>query len=95
MPPFLMGYQLDYALFSKSGRVSQEANHILQADGPHHWFGNSWLPVSDDRELWFNQPLKLPQAMEKVYQKMKHDADKERALTGLKPEKDWARFSNT
>ena len=92
MPPFMAGYQLDYALFSKSDKIYAEAESIRNAEGPHRWFGQAMLPSSDDRELWFNQPVQLPSAMRPAYEKMKRASDAELAKRGLPAKRDWARF---
>eukprot|EP00658_Telonema_sp_P-2_P083637 TRINITY_DN9111_c0_g1_i5.p2 TRINITY_DN9111_c0_g1~~TRINITY_DN9111_c0_g1_i5.p2 ORF type:complete len:120 (-),score=18.26 TRINITY_DN9111_c0_g1_i5:198-557(-) len=93
IPPFLVGYQLDYALWNKGERVAEEATKIREG-APHRWFGSEWLPVSEDSARWFNQPLVLPPGLHPAYEKLKSVSDTQRRLAGLTPEADWAVFES-
>lgn len=103
IPPFLFGYQVDYALFNKGERIAAEAARIREGK-QHRWFGNEWLPESsagsllgfeipNDSDRWFNQPLELPQALEPSYGRIMAEADEARAAAGEPPAPRWARFS--
>eukprot|EP00325_Prymnesiales_sp_UTEX-LB-985_P033568 CAMPEP_0174728028 /NCGR_PEP_ID=MMETSP1094-20130205/50921_1 /TAXON_ID=156173 /ORGANISM="Chrysochromulina brevifilum, Strain UTEX LB 985" /LENGTH=180 /DNA_ID=CAMNT_0015929879 /DNA_START=34 /DNA_END=576 /DNA_ORIENTATION=- len=91
LPPFLLGYQLDYALFAKGERIEAEAARIRNG-APHRWFDSAYLPQCDDRDRWFNQPLNLPVGLRPTYERVKAKEDAARVAAGLKPEPDWARF---
>ena len=91
LPPFLFGYQLDYACFDKGERIAAEAARIREG-APHRWFDHPWLPVSDDTDRWFNKSLDLPRSLEPTYDKVMTAADAQRAAAGQPPAPRWARF---
>jgi len=91
IPPFLFGYQVDYAYFGKGERISLEAE-CVRGGGLHRWFDCQWLPASDDTDRWFNQPLSLPLALKPTYDKLKAQSDSDLARAGLPPEPHWATF---
>jgi len=91
LPPFLFGYQLDYACFGKGERIAAEAARIREGTS-HRWFDSPWLPMTDDAGRWFNQPLDLPRTLEPTYGALMEAADAERAAAGQPPAPRWARF---
>mmetsp|Transcript_43578 Transcript_43578/g.120573 ORF Transcript_43578/g.120573 Transcript_43578/m.120573 type:complete len:188 (+) Transcript_43578:98-661(+) len=95
IPPFALGYQLDFVHASKANRVAEEAARIRAGD-PHHWFGHPLLPVARrDAELWFNQPLLLPAALQPAYRKYMADLNKAQRESGQPEFREWAKFSET
>mmetsp|Transcript_70771 Transcript_70771/g.133695 ORF Transcript_70771/g.133695 Transcript_70771/m.133695 type:complete len:189 (-) Transcript_70771:102-668(-) len=93
IPPFALGYQVDFAYFDKANRLAAEAAKI-RAGEPHHWFGNAWLPVArHDADFWFNQPMVLPANLQPAYKKFMDQVNRDQAEVGQPLYKDWATFT--
>eukprot|EP00747_Dinoflagellata_sp_TGD_P168758 gnl/TRDRNA2_/TRDRNA2_195908_c0_seq1.p1 gnl/TRDRNA2_/TRDRNA2_195908_c0~~gnl/TRDRNA2_/TRDRNA2_195908_c0_seq1.p1 ORF type:complete len:189 (-),score=16.15 gnl/TRDRNA2_/TRDRNA2_195908_c0_seq1:58-624(-) len=93
IPPFALGYQIDYAYYDKANRIAEEAKRIRSGDA-HHWFGHPWLPIArSDADMWFNQPMVLPAMLKPAYSKYMTELNRLQNEAGEPPMKDWAVFS--
>lgn len=74
--PFLIGYQIDFAFGTKTNRIFEEAQKILNEE--------------QDRDWWFNRPANLPELLKEPYHKMEQENAEQMRKLGKNPEKPWA-----